>query len=115
MVENLNQNAKQRYYQKHHQFKYHNTKNEETTSRSVDTMPFTVEKGINAISVGTSQTTQERRPKLKRGFSIGSDTDLDVLPAESQPQTEKRDASEPKATKCGTSYDSANTNYMSLV
>lgn len=110
MVEGLNQNAKQRYYQKHHQFKYTNTRNDETMSRSVDTTPFTVEKGLNAISGGTSHAPLERRPKLKRDFSIGSETDLHVLPA-----SEGESQSGQKPSKSGTSYASVNTNYMSLV
>ena len=74
----MNQNAKQRYYQKHgptliHKHKHQNT-NEET-SQTLDT-PFTVEKGLNAIKADSGQASQERRPKLKREYSVGSESDL---------------------------------------
>ena len=79
-------------------------------------MPYTVEKGLNAIKADSGQPSQERRPKLMRDYSVGSETDLSVLAIHSE--------SDPKCVKTNTtiasklpktSITSSNTNYFSLV
>jgi hypothetical protein len=89
----LNLTAKQKYRQKHqsHHKRLQSLRQDESTNsqKSSDITPYTVEKGINAIKCDSSHSSQERRPKLMREFSMGSESDLDILPIDADIDSRK--------------------------
>jgi len=124
-LENLNQSAKQRH-QRYLKQKYAQSarlKEEPVSQKAFDTTPFTVEKGINAIKRDSTQSSQERRPKLKREFSMGSESDLEILPIDADIRDiDSRNyrqmpisSTSMKESRVRAPVSSSTANYLSLV
>ncbi len=115
--------AKQKYRQKHQSHnkqRHQSLRQDESTNsqKSSDITPYTVEKGINAIKRDSSHSSQERRPKLMREFSIGSESDSEILPIDADIDSKKY----PQIPISSTTIigrrvrtTSPTTNYLSLV
>ncbi|XP_054159654.1 glutamate [NMDA] receptor subunit 1-like [Oppia nitens] len=124
IMETMNQSAKQRLFQKH---KYNQSlrQDESYIERSSDTTPYTVEKGLNAIKSDTIRgVIHEMRPKLKRDYSFGSESQLNILSADSHKDLSYKTSNTRQTTKdkdCKTSKSKTTTttttptDYMSLV
>ncbi|CAG2163133.1 unnamed protein product [Oppiella nova] len=121
LIENLNQSAKQRLFQKRKHRYNQSLKHDETYDETYfetpfDTTPYTVEKGLNAIKGDLSDKSQEIRPRLRREGSLGSESELNVSQIDLQfPKITGNTKSSFKSSKSRTQIPSATTNYLSLV